>query len=156
MKEKTPLLHKFVCFQIPNKRISGLKYFNIWVTNYLFSKATLLQREPFLTFYTNSFPLLLTKYVFMLTIFRVIKLPIVSSAFKSLYAGNWLLRMCVLILVSSRMRNVRLLYEFRLSLYQPGEAKCCNFKINLDLLYKFIYGSSLVLKILVTEASWIK
>ena len=37
MKEKTPLLHKFVCFQMPNKRLQ-LKSFNIWVRNYLFLK----------------------------------------------------------------------------------------------------------------------
>ena len=37
MKEKTPLLHKFVCFQMLIKA-SGLKSFIIWVRNYLFLK----------------------------------------------------------------------------------------------------------------------
>ena len=39
-------MHKFVCFQMPNKRLQltkilkgfGLKSFNIWVRNYLFPK----------------------------------------------------------------------------------------------------------------------
>ena len=37
MKEKTPLLHNFVCFQMHNKRLQ-LKSFIIWVRNYLFLK----------------------------------------------------------------------------------------------------------------------
>ena len=36
-EEKTPLLHKFVCFQMPNQT-SGLKSIIIWVRNYLFLK----------------------------------------------------------------------------------------------------------------------
>ena len=38
MKENTPLFYKFVCFQMPVNKASGLKSFNIWVRNYLFLK----------------------------------------------------------------------------------------------------------------------
>ena len=56
-----------VCFQLHNKRLL-LKSFIIWVRLPLSQK--LLQRELFLTtFYTiNSSPLLITKWVFMLSI----------------------------------------------------------------------------------------
>ena len=65
----TPLLHKFVCFQML-KRASGLKSFNISVRYYLFLKKTmLLERKPFLTkLYTiNTLPAC-TKYVLIITI----------------------------------------------------------------------------------------
>ena len=55
MKEKTPLSHEAVCFQM-------LDFENSWkITSY--SKTTLLQRELFLTMYytINSAPLLVTK-----------------------------------------------------------------------------------------------
>ena len=58
MKDKTPLLHKFVCFQMHERHQAWS--FIIWVS---FQKTMLPQREPFLTmFYTfNSSPLLVTK-----------------------------------------------------------------------------------------------
>ena len=66
MKEKTPLSHEVVCFQMldfeTSKSNSEVSKSNSWkITS--FSKTTLLQREPFLTmFYTiNSSPLLVTK-----------------------------------------------------------------------------------------------
>ena len=66
MTDKTPLLHKCVCFQIPIKAL-GLKSFNIWVGNYIFLKTMLLQREPFpitMFFTINSSPLSLpSKFV---------------------------------------------------------------------------------------------
>ena len=72
------LLHKLLCFQMPNtcKRIQAS------ITS--FSKTTLLQREQFLTrMYTiNSSLLFVTKKVFMLTI---VLSPIVSSAFKVIH-----------------------------------------------------------------------
>ena len=63
MKEKTPLLHKFVCFQMPNKRIRASSLFFFFFFEWeitTFSKSMLLQRESFLTmFYTiNSSPAL--------------------------------------------------------------------------------------------------
>ena len=64
MKEKTPLSHKVVCFQMldfetPNCKPEVSKS-NSWkITS--FSKTTLLQREPFLTmFYTEQLPI--TRY----------------------------------------------------------------------------------------------
>ena len=73
MKEKTPLSHEVVCFQMLDFETSNSKSevskSNSWkITS--FSKTTLLQREPFLTmFYTiNLSPLLVTKKGFMLII----------------------------------------------------------------------------------------
>ena len=34
-ERKTPLLHKFMCFQMPKKRLQA---FNVWVRNYVFLK----------------------------------------------------------------------------------------------------------------------
>ena len=66
MKEKTPLSHEVVCFQMLDFETSNSKLevskSNSWkITS--FSKTTSLQREPFLTmFYTiNLSPLLVTK-----------------------------------------------------------------------------------------------
>ena len=73
MKEKTPLPHKVVCFQMLDFETSKSNFefskSNLWkITS--FSKSLLLQRELFLTmFYTvNSSPLLITKQGFMLII----------------------------------------------------------------------------------------
>ena len=73
MKEKTPLPHEVVCFQMLDFETSNSKSevskSNAWkITS--FSKTMLLQREPFLTvFYTiNSSPLLVTKEGFMIII----------------------------------------------------------------------------------------
>ena len=57
MKDKTPLLHNFVCFQMQTEAFHHLS------ENLLLSQK--LQREPFLTMrYTiNSSPLLVTKLV---------------------------------------------------------------------------------------------
>ena len=66
MKEKTPLSHKVVCFQMldfgTSKSNSEVSKSNSWkITSFL--KTTLLQREPVLTmFYTiNVSPLPVTK-----------------------------------------------------------------------------------------------
>ena len=43
MRREKPVLHKFVCFQMHNKKVSCLKSFNIWVRN-----------NPFLSNYVTS------------------------------------------------------------------------------------------------------
>ena len=71
MKEKTPLSHEVVCFQMldfetSNSKLEVLKS-NLWkITS--FSKTTLLQRELFLTMCStiNLSPLLVSKQGFML------------------------------------------------------------------------------------------
>ena len=66
MKEKTPLSHKVVCFQMLDLETSNSKLevskSNSWKITSL-SKTTPLQREPFLTMFytTNLSPLLVTK-----------------------------------------------------------------------------------------------
>ena len=74
MKEKTPLSHEVVCFQMLDFETSNSKSevskSNSWKITY-FSKTASLQREPFLTmFYTSSnlSLLIVTQIVFMLTI----------------------------------------------------------------------------------------
>ena len=59
IKEKTPLLYEFVCFQLGKKRLLS------WREITSFSKTTSLQRESFPTMlYTiNSSPMLVTKSV---------------------------------------------------------------------------------------------
>ena len=69
MREKTPLLDEFMCFQIGIIDFwleFWLEVFSWEITS--FSKSLLLQRESFLTmFYTiNSSPMLFTKSVFKL------------------------------------------------------------------------------------------
>ena len=71
MKEKTPMSHEVVCFQMldfgTSKSNSEVSESNLWkITS--FSKTMPLQREPFLTmFYTiNLSPLLVTKKGFAL------------------------------------------------------------------------------------------
>ena len=73
MKEKTPLSHEVVCFQMLDFETSNYKCevskSNSWkITSFL--KAMALQREPFLTmFYTINLSLLLdTKKGFMIII----------------------------------------------------------------------------------------
>ena len=77
MTEKTLLSHEVVCFQMLDLENSNFKLevskSNSWkITS--FSKTTLLSREPFLTmlYTTNSSPLLVTKWGFMLIIIWVI------------------------------------------------------------------------------------
>ena len=66
VKEKTPLSHEVVYFQMFDFETSSSKLevskSNSWKITY-FSKTTSLQREPFLTmFYTiNLYPLLISK-----------------------------------------------------------------------------------------------
>ena len=69
LREQKPLLHKcaFRCL----RKASDLQTFsnsNIWVRNYLFLEKYISSREPFFTmsYTTNSLPLLITKWVFML------------------------------------------------------------------------------------------
>ena len=129
MKEKTPASHVVVCFQMldfetPNSKCEVLKL-NSWkITS--FSKTTSLQRKPFLRIYntTNSSPLLVNKYGFMLIIilsnyqqcplhlkgslFRRTNIPIDSGNFEvqKTKSASWLgegptlelLRCCVLLL----------------------------------------------------------
>ena len=73
MKEKTPLPHEVVCFQMLDFETSNSKLevskSNSWrITS--FSKTMSLQREPFLTMFytTNLSPLLVIKWGFMLII----------------------------------------------------------------------------------------
>ena len=75
MKEKTPLSHEVVCFQIldfeTSKSNLEVSKSNAWkMTSFSKTTCILLQREPFLTMFyiINSSPLLVTKLDFMLII----------------------------------------------------------------------------------------
>ena len=63
MREKTPLLDEFVCFQIGIKDFWLEVFYYFSNKNYLFHKIYATSEEPFLTmFYTiNSSPLLVIK-----------------------------------------------------------------------------------------------
>ena len=69
MKEKTPLSHEVVCFQMLDFETSGLEIKFMKITS--FSKTTLIQRESFLTmFYTINLSPLLSEVLCLIIILR--------------------------------------------------------------------------------------
>ena len=82
MKEKTPLLHKFVCFQMPIKGFRVWSLLNIWVRNYLFLKNYITSEGAVSHNVLYYQQLSIARYKVSFSAYNYLRLPMVSSAFK--------------------------------------------------------------------------